>query len=319
MNALNTAFRIIRYGTQGFRRNIWLSVIAVITMTITLLMITVFMVGDIVANKKNEEFAKKNIDYVIFVKDSASQTDVDLFRTQLNSQPQVLSLSYVSKDDARKQFDDLFGNDPDLRGIITDDNNPLPREINVRFSQASSIDSFDQFVRLDKFKAIVDKTSYQNNKQVINNYINVTNFLKILGLAFTGFFLIIAMLVILNTIRLTIYSRREEIEVMRYVGATQSYIRGPFIVEGVLFGVISALITSLIAWTVLSQLQKLITQTFNSGSTNALSDVFASTLGVGQSSVVSSLIGYLLFIQLLVGVLLGVICSYLAVRRYLKE
>lgn len=316
---MNSIFRIIRYGIQGFRRNIWLSVIAIITMTITLLTITVFAVGDVVVNKKNEEFSKKNIDYVVFIKDTASQPDVDLFRTQLSAQPQVLSLNYVSKDDARKQFDELFGNDPDLRGIITDDNNPLPREINVRFSQANAISTFDQFVSQDKFKAIVDKTSYQNNKQVIDNYLRLTTFLKIIGIAFTCFFLIIAMLVILNTIRLTIYSRREEIEVMRYVGATQGYIRGPFIVEGVLFGIISALITSVVAWGVLTQLQSLVTQTFNSGATNAITDLFASTLGVGQSSVVSSLLAYLFFLQLLVGILLGIVCSFLAVRRYLKD
>lgn len=316
---MNSILRIVRYGIQGFRRNFWLSLIAIITMTITLLTITIFAVGDVVANKKNEEFTKKNIDYVIFVKDSASDTDLTLFRTQLSGRPEVLKLDYLSKDDARKQFDELFGADPDLKGIISADSNPLPREVTVKFNDANDIDSFDSFARQDKFKEIVEKTSYQNNKQVIANYVRVTTFLKVLGIAFTAFFLIIAMLVILNTIRLTIYSRREEIEVMRYVGATQGYIRGPFIVEGVLFGVLSALITGIISWVVLSQLQSLITQTFKTGSTNVITDLFASTLGVGQSSAVSGLLASLFTLQLLVGILLGIICSVLAVRRYLKE
>jgi cell division transport system permease protein len=311
--------RILGYGVQGFRRNIWLSLIAIITMTMTLLTMTSFALGDIVASKKYKEFSEQNIDYAIFLRDEASDADISLLRDQINSRPGVITVSFASKDDARTQFEQFFNDDPELRGVITEDNNPLPRELTVKFNDPNLIDSFNTFVRQDRFKDIVDKTGYQKNKVVIDNYVRTTNFLKIFGLSFTVFFFLIAILVILNTIRLTIYSRRSEIEVMRLVGATQGYIRGPFLVEGVLFGVISALAAALISWGVLKQIETLINQSNAAGTSNAITELFGSTLKVGNVSAVSSILAYLFMLQLAAGIALGIICSVLAIRRYLKE
>lgn len=310
--------RILLYGVQGFRRNIWLSVIAIITMTMTLMTITVFALGNVVATQRYEEFNKK-IDYLIFLRAEASDIDVSLLQTQLQARSEVKEVTFLSKDEVRVRFEEDLGHFQDLKGIITEQHNPLLRMITVKFNDVNQIASFDEFVQQDRFGQLIFLTSYQENKQSIDNYLQVTNFMKILGLAFAGFFMLISLLVILNTIRLTIHSRRDEIEIMRLVGASRGFIRGPFIVEGVLYGIISALVAAFISWALLSQLQSLISDSFNVGNQNLLTDIFGTTLGLNRADTILSILSYLFVLQMGVGVLLGTFCSVAAVRRYLKE
>jgi len=311
--------RILGYGTQGFRRNIWLSVIAIITMTMTLLILTCFALGDSIATKKYQEFSRQNIDYAIFIRDAASDIDISQLRTQIEGRPEVSSIEYIDKEAARARFEKLFGDDPELKGVISSDSNPLPRELTVKFVDPKFIDAFNTFIRQDRFVEVVEKTSYQRNQAVIDNYLHTTKFLKVIGLSMSLFFVIVAVLVILNTIRLTIYSRRTEIEVMRFVGATQSFIRGPFLVEGVLFALISAVAAAFLTWFVLNQLEGLIEQTFRAGNANVLTELFADTLRSGGGSSIGVVLARLFFLQLGAGLVLGVGCSIVAIRRYLKE
>jgi cell division transport system permease protein len=311
-------WRILLYGVRGFKRNIWLSVIAIITMTMTLMTITVFALGDIITTQRYEEFNTK-IDYLVFLKDEASDADVSLLQTQIQARPEVKEVHFVSKDDARKQFDEDFADVSEFKGIITEDRNPLLREITVKFNDVKQIGSFDSFVSQDRFKQLIFFTSYKDNQQNIDNYLRVTGFMKIISLSFAAFFTLIALLVILNTIRLTIHSRKDEVEIMRLVGASPGFIRGPFITEGVLYGIVSALISVCISWFVLVQLQTLVSQSFNLGTTNLLTDIFGKSLGTGGTDAIMTLLSYLFILQLGVGILLGVICSVIAVRRYLKE
>lgn len=316
---MQTLGRIIAYGISGFRRNIWLSVIAIITMTMTLLTLTSFALAEQVITKKYEEFSQQNIDYAIFLKDSATDLDISQLQDQIKERTEVSSIDFISKEQAREKFNSLFGDDPDLKGVISDDNNPLPREITVKFADPKFISSFNNFIEQDRFKDIVDKTSYQKNQTAIDNYLRTTNFLRVFGLAISIFFILVSVLVLLNTLRLTIYSRRTEIEVMRFVGATQGYIRGPFIVEGVIFGLISAIIATSLSWLFLNQLEVLISQTFVAGNANVLTDLFADTLIKSGQSMVGSVLTVLFLMQVIFGLVLGVFCSMFAVKRYLKE
>ena len=312
-------WRIVRYGVQGFRRNIWLSAIAIITMILTIVTITIFALGNIVATKKYQEFNTK-IDYNIFIKDGASDADVSVLKQSVTDRPEVQSNIYYDKEAVRKRFDQIFSSEDALKGLFTPDNNPLPREIDVKFKNPNQIDSFDQFVRQKRFEQVIDDTSYRNNKSLITNYIRLTNFLRIFGISFTVFFVFIAVLVILNTIRLAIYSRREEVEVMRLVGATQSYIRGPFLVEGILFGALGSLVSAVLTWAFLRQLQVVLASSLSDNTTNFISDLFSGSFeNITTISGFNNLFGQLFILQLGVGMALGVICSYLAVRRYLKE
>ncbi len=312
-----TFLRILLYGVFGFRRHIWLSVIAVITMTMTLMTVTVFAMTDVIAAQQQKELENK-IDYVIFVKDEASDTDVNLLITQIEAQPEVKDVSLLSKEDARKQFEQTLGTLPELQGLITEERNPLPRQVSVGFNNVEGITEFNQFVSQDRFKQIIFLTSYEENQDIIKNYISTANLLKVIGFAFTFFFLLIAFMVIFNVIRLAIHSRRQEIEVMRLVGASPGFIKGPFFVEAVLYALLSTVAASSLTWLTLTQLQHLVQQSYGTGG-NTLTALFWPILTTNGDGSLSSILSYLFVLQLLVAVILGIICSGVAVRRYLKE
>ena len=311
-------WRILMYGVSGFRRHIWLSVIAIVTMTMTLMTLSIFALGDVAAVQRKAEFDKK-IDYVVFLNDEASDADITLLTEQVQARPEVKSVHFADKDEVRARFDAFTKGSTDLEGIITADRNPLPREIDVKFSDVGKISNFDQFVSQDKFKPLIFQTSYKENQGVIQNYLQTAELIRVIGIAFAAFFILIAVLVVLNVIRLAIYSRRAEVEVMRLVGASPSYIRGPFILEGILYGVISALASAFISWGILSQLQRLLEQSYSINAENFLTDLIGPTLVTGDPSTLSRLLSYLFLMQLGVGIVLGAVCAVLAVRRYLKE
>lgn len=312
-----TFARILLYGVTGFRRHIWLSVIAVITMTMTLMTVTVFAITDVIAAQQQQELENK-IDYIIFVDDKASDTDVSLLMTQIEAQAEVREVSLLSKEDARKEFENTLGTLPELQGIITEERNPLPRQIAVNFNRVEDITTFDQFVTQDRFKEIIFLTSFKENQDIIQNYIATANLLKIIGFAFTAFFMLIAFMVIFNVIRLAIHSRRQEIEIMRLVGASPGFIKGPFVVEAILYALLSTVAASSLTWLVLTQLKNLVEQSYGTGG-NTLTALFGPVLTAHGEASLTSMITYLFVLQLLVAVVLGVLCSGVAVRRYLKE
>lgn len=318
MNPLQTTIRVVFYGLQGFRRNIWLSLISVVTMTLVLMTISIFAMGNLIAKEQYRAFSDK-IDYLVFIRDEASDADIQLFMTQVEGRTEVRSAIYVSKEDARSRFESEFADVSDLRGLISAESNPLPRSVEVKFTDVQKINEFDHFANEDKFKSIVFTTSYKDNRASIDNYLRVVNFIRVVGLVFSGTFIFVALIVILNTIRLAIHARRGEVEVMRLVGASPWFIRWPFVVEGALYGLLGAVTTAFLTWLMLSQAESLVRTSFSLGDSNVIALMFGTYLGLGVSTSVGGFVSYFSVIQLGVGVMLGVACSWIAVRRYLKE
>jgi cell division transport system permease protein len=233
--------RVIWFGIQGFRRHIWLSLVAVFTMSLMLTAIMLFMLVNIGLRQAYNQVNQK-INYVIFLRDEASEADIQSFKSQLQNRPEVAGVSYKDKEAVREDFAKKFESSDSLKNLVTAGDNPLPRQLEISFASVEQIKDFSTFVRQDRFKAIVENDSYLDTAQPIQNYFTFSRTVQLLTLTFTAFLVLVAIIVILNTVRLAVYSRREEIEVMRLVGATQQYIRGPFLVEGLLYGLLGALI-----------------------------------------------------------------------------
>jgi cell division transport system permease protein len=311
--------RIFWYGFSGLVRNWWLTLVAVITMTMTLITISGVTVTNLIAEQRYRELAR-NVDFIVFIEDDASEDDVQILRTALEQQPGVSDVTVSSKEDALQVFTELFSNIPELAGVITAEQNPLPRDITVTFTDVSRIEEIHTFVTDERYQGVVDRTSYERNKGSIDNFQQITTFLRWVGITIAVFFLTLSILVLLNTVRLVIHSRRTEVEVMRLVGASPSYIRGPFLVEGAAYGVAAAFISLAAMWLVLERLQALVRDSFAAGSTDILTDLFGTTLGVsGQASTLPNVLLVIFLIQLTCGIALGLGSSALAVRRYLKE
>jgi cell division transport system permease protein len=314
---MTNILRVLLYGSQGFRRNFWLSIIAIMTMVTTLITISMVVLTSVAAQQQYKELNKK-IDYTIFIKDSVSLEDLEIMVAKIERRAEVDTVTLRSKDDARKRFQELFPDNPELTTAITDSNNPLPREVTVTFREPQKVPEFNTFVK-DTQKELILETSYKDTELSINRYIRGVEFFSRVGIAFALFYLLTAVLVLMNTVRLTIHSRRAEVEVMRLVGGSPAYIRGPFIVEGVLYGIIGALITGLLSWLVLMQIDALVSESFAAGASDAFRDLFGTILGPNRQGGVGVLLGLLFGVQLAVGILLGGLCAWVGVRRYLRE
>jgi cell division transport system permease protein len=239
---------------------------------------------------------------------SASEEKVLALKTSIEKLPEVASVNYESADDALAQFKEKYSNDYlTIQALEELKENPLGASLNVKATDPSQYESIAKFIETSiaegAAQGIVDKVNYRQNKVVIDRLTSILEGARILGLLITLILVVISVIITFNTIRLTIFISREEIGIMRLVGAANKYIRGPFMVEGILYGVISAIATMVFFYP------------FSLWLGNKLSGFF----GINMFEYYLGNFFQLFLIVLLCGTFLGVISSLLAVRKYLKK
>jgi len=237
---IQTAKRVSKLGIINFWRNRWLSLAATLIMTLTLIIIGIFAILTIVINKTTDSIRNK-MDISVYFNDSAPIDDIVGLQQTLATRGDVKEVKYISKEEALEIFK-TQQEGKKVANLIDPNENPLPRSLEIKANKAENLDSIAAFVAQDKFKTAIHNISYQDNKTVIERLIAFTSFIKRTGWAFSILFVLISILVILNTIRLTMYSRKDEIEIMKLVGANDTFIRVPFIIEGILYGVIATIL-----------------------------------------------------------------------------
>jgi cell division transport system permease protein len=221
----------------------------------------------------------------------------------------VGSVSYISKNEALKQYIKQNTNNPDLLSAISQTDNPLPASLNIKPKDPNQLQTIKDFLDKPEIQALQsDPTSYSGDrKAAIDKITSATHFFQQAGVVGIIVFIIISMLIIFNTIRMAIFNRRDELVIMRLLGASTAYIRGPFIVETMLYGAVAAIISLTVCWSLFRV---------------ASSTLQASSLGlldIGYSSrYFSDHLFSILTIQILVGILIGAASSTIAARRYLR-
>lgn len=301
-------FRIIKYGFQNFWRNGLLSVATTLVLTLTLFTVSVFVAITLFANAAVESINSR-IDVVVYFNDDITDLDITKIEQEVKALPNVRETTYISKDEALNKWV-AKTEDQSLKNAIAPENNPLPRSLEVRIADPQRTQEVADYFNQDRIKPSVHRVRY--NKEVIDKVVRYTSVFKKIGLGLVVIFIIISIFVVFNTIRLAIYSRRDEIEIMQLVGATPSYIRWPFVVEGTLFGIFAALFASLIIIFGGKYL-------FSSGIIPAanLNEVL-NFLGPEAAKYFSGATYNIILYQVIVGILLSVVCSMVAIRRYLK-
>ncbi len=299
-----TLWRIIVAGTSNFFRNAWLSTAATAVMTVTLTIIVTSFISSSALTSTIKGVTDK-IDISIYLKDSVSPEDAAALKGRLEKVENVQSVRYVSKKEAleiyRKQN---VGNDK-LLAAITEQDNPLPASLAIKTVDPKKLETIANFVNQPDIKALQsDPPSYSGaNRQAIDRIVSVSNFFKTTGLVASIIFVVISTLIIFNTIRMAIFTRREEIEIMKLVGATKWFIRGPFIFEAVLYGIIAAVIAVVLSYSLL----------LGGGPKLASYIDVHSTIKFFQTYPLLIIGG-----ELIIGILIGAFSSMLAMSRYLK-
>lgn len=303
-----TLERIIKNGFINFGRNIWLAIAAMAMMTITLTILLFAVIANATFSHTVDNLLS-HIDISFYLKDSVTTQQRVKLENEVRHLPNVKSVTYTSKQQALKNYISDNANNSDLLAAVSQTDNPLPASLTIKPLDPNKIQDIQDFLEKPAQTALQsDPTNYSGDrKKAIDNITHATRFFQQAGVAGIIVFIIISMLIIFNTIRMAIFNRRDELIIMRLLGASTSFIRGPFIVETMLYGAVAAIISLAAVWTLFRI---------------ASSTLQASSLGlldIGYSSrYFSDHLFSILTIQILVGILIGAASSGIATRRYLK-
>ncbi len=304
-----TLGRIIRTGMVNFVRGLWLALAAMAIMVITLTIILFSVIANATFNHTVDQIANQ-VDVSVFLQDSVTPAQVSQFLASIKKQPDVRRVEYLSKQQAQEQFVTQNNGNQSLQSAIIETGNPIPATVHVYPKNLNQVSAINQFLTQKQYKELQtsDSPSYNGDrKKAIDNITHATNILRRIGVLAVIVFAIISVLIIFNTIQMAIFNRRDELQIMRLLGAGTSYIRGPFVVESIIYGVLSAVASILI---------------INGIFVTASSSLQATSFGLLDISYSQSYFQHhywlLLLVQLGLGILIGAASSIIATRRYLK-
>ena len=229
---------IVSAAWQGFWRNPVMSVASTLTVAVMLLLFAVFVMTDR-GLQAAVGILESKVEVVLYLDDTAKPSDVLELRRRIENDPAVESVVYVSKDQALDRLKEIARRRPELalEDVTT---NPLPNSLEVKLRNAQETRRVSGMLREEIGKGVV--YDLVDNPTVVDKLLTITRVLSIGGIAVLGMMLFVTLFVIVNTIRIAVHARRDEIEIMKLVGATDWFVRWPFIVEGMLVGALGAVV-----------------------------------------------------------------------------
>lgn len=297
-------FRVIRTGFLNFWRNLWLSAAATMVMTITLVIFSIlFLLFGLTSY--SIKTIQNTVDISVYFKVGLDPAQINKIQDQLHKDSRIKEIVYTSQQQAFDQFKARHANDPLITQSLNElSENPLPATLNVKTYKLEDYPAVAQELESPDYQNFISKVNFDDNRTVIDRLTKILNFIVTFGLGLVIVFCIIAVLVINNTITLTIHNRKEEVEIMRLVGATNWYIRGPFLVESMLYAVCATILTGLLFSPIFSKVLPKIESYVNPQLTVFHQNIFN--------------FWYVLMLMLIVSVVLAVISTMFAIRKYLK-
>lgn len=289
-------------------RNSFVSLSSVFVMVVTLSVIGSVIFGSAILNTTLDEL-KNKVDLNVYFVNKAQESDVLALKKTLEGLPEVEKTTYVSAADALANFKDKHQNDQfTLQALEELSDNPLGASLNVKTKEPSQYAGIAEFLKVKNVVGkdgtpIIDKVNYFQNKTAIDKLTQIIQSAEKLGLVVTLLFIAISILITFNTIRLVIYISRDEISVMRLVGAGALYVRGPFVIAGVLYGAAAGILTLVLFYPVTFWLGRYTANFF---------------IGINIFSYYVSNFGQLFLVIIGSGIVIGAVSSYLAVHKYLK-
>ena len=295
---MSSLFYFFKESLQGFARNLSTTLGSIITIFLSLLIIGVFPVGGTILQRAHVE-----VSITAYVADDAPQESIDAVTAMIQGMDGVESVGFTTKEQALENFSNSMTTNPEIIEQL-DGTNPLPASIDVSLADPQKV---DEIAADETFRSICDEPdnpadSLKYGQKTVDRLFSVTKYVRYLGVALVLLLVFIALVFINNTIRLAIMARRKEIAIMRLVGASNGFIRGPFLMEGALH----ALIGSLLAVGVLQVLRMYGIPKLQSALSFLSLDVSGNTY-------------IMIYIVLVVaGLVIGLLGSAFAMRRYLK-
>jgi cell division transport system permease protein len=307
---MTTFWRIVHTGIVNFMRNVTLAVAAIAVMVVTLTIVLFSVITNATFENTIGQITNK-ISVSVYLNDTTTDAQAQALIKEIKRHPEVKRVEYKDKDAALKDFADSHSqSNPNLVPAAAAAGNPIPATINVYPHDLNQIQAIKDILvtPANKKLQIPESPSYNGDrKEAIDNITHATNVLRKIGIVTVVVFAVICALIIFNTIQMAIFNRRSEIQIMRLLGADTAYIRGPFVVESAIYGILAAVFSVLIV---------------NSVFLASSSALQASSLGLLDIHYANEYFGShfwgLLTMQIAIGIIIGTVSSVIATRRYLK-
>jgi cell division transport system permease protein len=303
-----TLWRIIHTGIVNFIRNLSLAIAAMAVMVVTLTIVLFSLITNATFTNTIAQITSK-IDISVYLKDSVNPSQTNQLLTQIKALPDVKGVQYLTKAQALQDYEQQNAGNEQLLTAIDETSNPLPATVLIKPINLDQIQGIKTFLTKPSIANLQsDQPSYSGDREAaINKITHATDVLREIGVFAIIVFAVICALIIFNTIQMAIFNRRDEIQIMRLLGASTGYIRGPFVVESAIYGILSAVFSVLI---------------INTAFVAASGTLQASSLGLLDIGYANSYFDshflLLLAIQLALGIVLGAASAIIATRRYLK-
>ena len=306
--------RIVKYGTKGFGRNIWLSMAATVVMAVTLIILFVTVVASVILTS-TAEMMKDKIDITIYFKPNTSEETLGELTQIISEDPNIKSVETSTSEKEYEKFLEENEESEDIISILDDEMKALmvakmQSTMRIKVHDVDNLDSIKEIVNTNEvFVKNVDlemAPTYDVNRAEIATITSWARIARTGGIIFAGVFLVISVLIIFSTIRMAIFSRREEIYMMKLVGADKSFIRGPFLVEAEISGIVAGLTAATISY---FGFRFLSPRLENYG------------INIDQiNSILESNKLILVFVAFVaIGIIIGRLSAHLAVSKYLKK
>jgi len=293
--------RMFNDGLHNIVRNVWLTTAATAVMTVTLTILLFSVAANLALtetiNDRTTDFAVS-----IYFQPSPDQVVLDQLRDDLEGREYVENVGYTSENQAVLNFIEREKNET-IRAAIELSGEPLPSSFEVSLNDLSFVDEIITVANMEEYVSVFDRTGQTDvTKRSAEQYLQIQESVNKVSIIAGAIFATISILIIFNTIRMAVFSRSKEIEIMKLIGATPRYIRGPFLVEAGLYGIVAAMIAFSVVYSVLFSVLPGISSIKSVDTIKLFSDYW-----------------YIVFVAIVtVGVLIGLLSSWLATSKYLK-
>ncbi len=295
--------RIFQTAWQGLVRNRWLTLACVVMMVISLLLFSTIFVFNYISHSLID-YLKNKVDISLYFKPDIPEEDILKIKDQLLTQEEIEDIDYISKEEALKRFQNIAESNPIVKKALGEiGENPLVASLNIKARDTKDYQKIVDYINHSPFKTKLITIDLAENKRVIDRIDALARGIRwgsLLTVIVLGF---LSIVISFNTIRMAIYSLREEIEIMKLVGASNGFIRAPFLVEGMIEGVVASVIALILLIPLVFWLGPKV-------------EVFLTAVDLKQF-LWDNLLRIFLY-QVLFAITLGVISSLWAINKYLR-
>lgn len=291
----STSEYFIKEVYTSFKRNTWMTLASVLTVVISLFILGFFSIVVLNLNKLADTL-ESQVQVSVYLKDDINEDDLDDTKKILEAVEGTQKVNYITRDEAMQNFKDRLGDQQFLLDAL-DNTNPLPNSFTVIVSAPEQVKKV-----ADVAQTLYTVESVSYSQDIINHIFNLTHLIRIIGVALIVLLLGAAVFIISNTIRLTVFARRKEIAIMKYVGATDWFIRWPFLLEGIVLGFIGGGLAASLLIVIYAQISQ---EIYNAMAFFPLIPQYP-------------FINYVVLAVLISGIIIGATGSIISLKRFLK-